>query len=55
MKLIKKLFNDEAGSTLSEYALIGALIAVVSIVVLVTVGDQINGFFEQIACAFTNS
>ena len=46
MKLLRRLFSEEDGVTLIEYALIAALIAVVAIAVLILVGDQIYNIFD---------
>ena len=49
MKLLKRLFMEEEGVTLIEYALIAALIAVVAIVALQFAGTQIRSMFSYIA------
>ena len=58
MKLFKRLFNEEEGVTLIEYALIAALIAVVAIVVLIFVGNEVFNIFsyigDQLGGATTN-
>lgn len=54
MKLINKfrsLIRKEEGQTLSEYALILILVAVVAIVAITLLGNQISGVFNQIANA----
>ena len=54
MKLIKNFRNlvqREEGQTLSEYALILILVAVVAIVAITLLGNQISGVFNQIANA----
>lgn len=48
MKLFKRLFSEEEGVTLIEYALIAALIAVVAIATLILVGDEIVNIFNNI-------
>ena len=48
MKLLKRLFREEEGVTLIEYALIAALIAVVAIAVLTDAGQAIIGIFQRI-------
>ena len=50
---LKELFvrlegKKEKGQTLIEYALIAVLIAVVAIVVLALVGDELNAVFSDI-------
>lgn len=49
MKLLKRLFREEEGVTLIEYALIAALIAVVAIVALIFAGEQVDAIFSYIA------
>ena len=49
MKLLKRLFMEEEGVTLIEYALIAALIAVVAIVALIFAGEQVDSIFSYIA------
>ena len=48
MKLFKRLFYEEEGVTLIEYALIAALIAVVSILAITAVGDSVNEVFDNV-------
>ncbi|MBN1998110.1 Flp family type IVb pilin [candidate division KSB1 bacterium] len=45
------LFRREEGQTLSEYALILILIAVVAIVAITLLGEQISAVLTQIANA----
>jgi pilus assembly protein Flp/PilA len=51
MNLLKRLFREEEGVTLIEYALIAALIAIAAIVTLGLVGGQINALFQQVLSA----
>jgi len=46
-----KLLRKEEGQTLSEYALILILIAVVAIVAVTLLGNQITNVLNQIAAA----
>lgn len=46
--MLKKFLNDESGATAIEYGLIAALIAVVIIGVVGTVGDSLTTVFEDI-------
>lgn len=48
LRLLQRLFSDEAGQGLAEYALIIALIALVVIGALTLLGDQIKDIFEEI-------
>jgi pilus assembly protein Flp/PilA len=52
MQAIKNFMNDEAGVTAIEYGLIAALIAVVIIGAVRTLGTDINAAFTSVAAAF---
>jgi pilus assembly protein Flp/PilA len=45
----KKFIADESGATAIEYGLIAALIAVVVITVLTTIGTNLNNKFVSVA------
>jgi len=49
MKLLKSFLCDESGATAIEYGLIAALISVVAIATLTTVGTRLNAKFTKIA------
>ena len=49
MRLITKLFRDEAGATAIEYGLIAALIAVAAITAFTAVGASLDGTFTGIS------
>jgi pilus assembly protein Flp/PilA len=49
MKKLLELAKDESGATAIEYGLIAALISVVIIGVLATVGTSLNAKFNQVA------
>jgi len=49
IKFIRKLLRDEAGPTAIEYGLIAALIAVVTIAGLTTLGTTLNSKYGTIA------
>jgi len=51
MKLLTQLMRDESGVTAIEYGLIAALIAVVIIVAVTAVGNNLAAIFNQIAGA----
>ena len=51
MKILHKLRNDKKGATAIEYGLIAALIAVVIIAALQTVGTNISESFDNIGTA----
>jgi pilus assembly protein Flp/PilA len=48
-KLISRFVRDESGATAIEYGLIAALIAVVIITVLTTIGSNLNTKFTSVA------
>lgn len=47
--MLRKFFVDQSGATAIEYGLIAALIAVVIITALTTVGSNLNTKFGSIA------
>ena len=49
MKLVRRFLRDESAATAIEYGLIAALIAVVIIAVLTTVGTRLNTKFQAVA------
>jgi len=50
-KLIARFVKDESGATAIEYGLIAALISVAIIVVLTTIGTNLNTKFGEVATA----
>jgi pilus assembly protein Flp/PilA len=48
MNTFKHLIKDESGATAIEYGLIAALVAVVIIGVLTTVGNNLNDTFVEV-------
>jgi pilus assembly protein Flp/PilA len=48
-KLVKSFARNESGATAIEYGLIAALISVVIIGVLATIGTNLSAKFQQIA------
>ena len=48
MNLIKRLWSDEAGQGLTEYALILGGIAILVIVTLLLIGEEIQAIFERV-------
>lgn len=50
---MRKFFTSESGQGLSEYGLILALIAVVAVAALTTLGDGIAAYIQDIAGNFT--
>ncbi len=49
MNTILKLFRDESGATAIEYGLIAALVAVVIVTALTTVGTNLKSTFNTVA------
>jgi pilus assembly protein Flp/PilA len=49
MKTLTKLFRDDAGATAIEYGLIAALIAVVIVTAVSTVGSKLSATFNSVA------
>ena len=46
---LKNLLLDEEGATLVEYGLIVALIAAVCVVIVTTLGTQVQGAFQTVS------
>jgi pilus assembly protein Flp/PilA len=46
--LLRRLFTEDSGQDLIEYALLAALIAVVSIAMIRSVGTAINAVFSTV-------
>ena len=53
MSLLKRFAKDESGATAIEYGLIAALIAVVCIVTLTTLGGRLNNKFLAVSNSLT--
>jgi pilus assembly protein Flp/PilA len=51
--LFRRFINDQAGVTAIEYGLIAALIAVVIITAVRTVGSDLTSTFNSVATALT--
>lgn len=49
MQTIKRFLKDENGATAIEYGLIAALVSVVLITVLATLGDNLTTNFQEVA------
>ncbi len=49
MEVLKKLWKDESGQGLVEYALIIALIAVVAVAAITLLGNRISTLFNNTA------
>ncbi len=50
-KFVTRFINDESGATAIEYGLIAALIAVVIITAVTTIGTNLKGTFNNVANA----
>jgi len=48
MERIKNFFKDESGASAVEYGLLVALIAVVVIAAVTTIGTKLKGTFESV-------
>jgi len=53
--LMKRFARDESGATAIEYGLIAALISVTIIIVLTTIGDNLNARFQEVATALAGA
>ena len=51
LKAIKKVIKKQKGATMVEYAIMVALIAVVSIVVITALGEEVSTTFEVVNSA----
>ena len=51
MKMIKQFFSDESGATMVEYAIMVALIAIVSIIIITAVGLEVQDAFYRVCIA----
>lgn len=51
--LKRRNWRDERGATAIEYALIAALISIVAITALSTVGDKVKAIFETVGTQLT--
>jgi pilus assembly protein Flp/PilA len=49
MNLISRFVRDESGATAIEYGLIAALIAVVIITAVSTIGTNLSGVFKKVS------
>lgn len=53
LKIMKRFIRDEEGVTAIEYGLIAALIAVVIIAALTTIGTNLDAVFDHIGSKLT--
>jgi pilus assembly protein Flp/PilA len=54
MTKLRTFFKSDKGATAIEYGLIAALVSVVIIVALTTVGGNLSAVFQSIATALAN-
>jgi Flp pilus assembly pilin Flp len=52
--LFERFIDEESGQDLVEYALLGALVAVVSVLGLQTLGPTIFGFYDSLGTLFAS-
>lgn len=53
--MLKRLWQDEAGGELAEYAVVGAILLVAAAAVLPGLADAIKTTFEKIKTALTGA
>lgn len=53
--LLKRFVREESGATMVEYAIMVALISVVAIVIIGTVGGQVTDAFTTVETELTNA
>ena len=53
-KLFTRLFKEEEGQGLTEYALILGAIAIAVIIILIAIGGQINSIFQGVRTDLEN-
>ena len=49
IKALRSMLRDDAGATMVEYGILVALIAAVCIVVITTLGTQVNSAFTSVS------
>ncbi|MFH1312002.1 MAG: Flp family type IVb pilin [Candidatus Eisenbacteria bacterium] len=49
VRIMRNLFSREAGQTLTEYGLLLFFIAVVAIIAITVLGEQISSIFSNVA------
>ena len=55
IEMLKRFFQDEAGATAVEYGLLVALIAVVIITAVTTLGTNISAKFNSVASSISSA
>lgn len=51
--LIQRFINDESGATMVEYAIMVALIAIVALLAVQTVGQRVDAKFDTVASSLS--
>ncbi len=51
--MLRKLFNDEKGQDMIEYALLGSFISIVAIIAIRAIGPLVRTIYENIQGALT--
>ncbi|HEV2275783.1 MAG TPA: Flp family type IVb pilin [Acidobacteriaceae bacterium] len=54
-KILSRLWKDESGQDLIEYALVAGLIALGAVVAMGTLGDTIKNSFDTVGSELTNA
>ena len=55
MQTMIRLFKSEDGATAIEYALIAALVSIVAIVAMGSVGTQVSSSFSRVASSLSSA
>ena len=55
MEMIKQFFNDESGATMTEYAILAALIAVVVVATVLLIGEALDNSFDEVRRCVVNA
>ena len=55
MEMVKKLYKDEEGATMVEYALMVALIAIACIVAVQALGGKVSNSFNEVGGKLGNT
>ena len=53
-RIISRFAQDKSGATAIEYGLIAAAISVAIVVIVFTIGDQLNNAFTTVSTELTN-
>ena len=53
-QVLHRLLREDSGQDLVEYALLVALIAIVSVLGLTTLGPSVSGFYDRLGAFFSS-